>query len=281
MIPICEMQAMNMKIVMICVGIIFVSWNFLEAENLKRAIVIGASSGMGKEVAKLLAADGYVVGLVGRREDCLQQLKKEILTPTYVKQLDAADTEKAVKTLQELIEEMGGLDLLVITISGFRDAIASERDWKNNEIFLNVDVRGFFALARTGFNFFEKQGYGHFVGFSSIDGLRGIAATPIYSAAKAFCSRYMEAERNYFIQKHLPVIVTEIIPGWINSLEDPDFQRNNPHAYWFESLHDASHEIFQAIKNKESVAYITKRWKQVADMIKVMPDELYNALGGI
>jgi short-subunit dehydrogenase len=50
----------------------------------KKAIVIGASVGMGKEIAKLLAADGYYVGLAARRVPLLQELQHEISSPTYV-----------------------------------------------------------------------------------------------------------------------------------------------------------------------------------------------------
>ena len=116
-----------------------------------------------------------------------------------------------------MIYEMGGLDLLVITITGCFDADATSREWIADKPTLDVDVLGFFVLARTGLNFFEQQGHGHLVGFSSIDGLRGIAASPTYSAAKAFCSRYLEAERNRYIQKNIDITITDIMPGWVNS----------------------------------------------------------------
>ncbi len=251
------------------------------AAPAKRAIVIGASVGMGRAVAKLLAADGYTVGLAARRLKLLEALQQEIPTPTFTKQIDIAQTDAAVGKLEELISEMGGLDLLVISTTGFHDVDWSNRDRSASKSVFDVDIIGFYALAHTGLNFFEKQGRGHLVGFSSLDGLRGIAGCPEYSAAKAFCSRYMEAERNRCIQKGLNITITDIIPGWINSSNDPDYAKKNPKAYWIDSLDDAAQDIFEAIKNKKPVAYITKRWQQVADVIKTMPDELYNALGGI
>lgn len=252
-----------------------------DSNGLKRAIVIGASSGMGREVAKLLALDGYTVGLAARRLHMLQQVQQDISSQTYIKQIDASKPEEAVQKLEEMIEEIGGLDLLVISITGFKEVDWHNRDWTADKKIFDVDIMGFYALARTGLNFFERQGFGHLVGFSSIDGLRGIASTPSYSAAKAFCSRYMEAERNRFMQKNMPIVITDIIPGWVNSESDPDYQRKHPQAYWIDSLQVASQEIFEAIKNKASIAYITKRWEKVAEVIKIMPDDLYNALGGI
>lgn len=240
----------------------------------KKAIVIGASSGMGREVAKLLSNDGYTVGLAARREPLLETIQQQLPNPSYIKRIDAAQPKEAVQNLQELIQEMRGMDLLVISITGFYETTQPQA-------IFDVDLLGFYALAHAGFTYFEHQGHGHLVGFSSIDGLRGIARCPEYSAAKSFCSRYMEAKRNYYLQKHIPIVVTDIIPGWVNQTEDPDYSKKYPEAYWIDSLADASREIFEAIKNKVPRAYITKRWEQVADMIKVMPDELYNALGGI
>lgn len=248
----------------------------------KRAVIIGASAGMGRAVAKLLAADGYIVGLAARRLPLLQTLQQEISTLSYVKQIDASKPEAAVKNLEELIQEMGGLDLLVLSITGFWDVDLTDRDWTADKAIFDVDVMGFYALARTALNFFEKQGHGHLVGFSSLDGLRGIAGCPVYSAAKAFCSRLLEAERNRCIQKGLrSIFITDIIPGWVNSKNDPDFSKKNPKAYWIDSLEDASRDIFQAIKNKETVAYITRRWEKVAKLLPQIPDDLYNALGGL
>jgi len=249
--------------------------------NSPKAIIIGASSGMGRETAKLLAANGYTVGLAARRMSLLQELQKEIPTPSYIKQMDAAKPKQATAKLKEMINEMGGLDLILICITGFREVDFSNRNWESDQAIFDVDILGFYALARTALNFFEQQGHGHLVGFSSLDGLRGIAACPTYSAAKAFCSRYMEAERNRYIQKDIPITITDIIPGWINSRNDPDFKKNHPEAYWIDSLEDAVHDILKAIKDKAKVAYITKRWEQVASVITTMPDDLYNALGGL
>jgi len=252
-----------------------------DASHPKRAIIVGASSGMGREVAKLLAADGYIVGLAARRLPLLESLQKEIPTPTYIKQIDASKPEEAINHLNELIQEIGGLDLIILSVTGFREVDWTNRDWTADKAVFDVDIIGFYALARTALNLFEQQGYGHLVGFSSLDGLRGIGGCPSYSASKAFCSRYMEAERNRCMQLNLPITITDIMPGWVNSQEDPDFKKKNPKAYWVDSLPDASQEIFAAIKNKVPVAYITQHWQQVADVLKIMPDELYNALGGL
>ena len=75
----------------------------------------------------------------------------------------------------------------------------------------------------------------------------------------------------------MPIFVTELCPGWINSRGDLDYTQI-PHAYWIESLDDAIHDIMDAINNKEDVAYITRRWEKVATLLSTIPADLYNAL---
>jgi len=269
-----------MKVILkllLLVSVFCVSVQASEEGNIKRAIIVGASVGMGKQLAKDLAADGYIVGMAARRIELLEQIQQEISTQTYIMQMDASQPDDAVEKLNTMIEKMGGLDLLVLAVTGFYDCDFDSVDWKKSLPVLMVDCVGFFALARTGLNFFEQQGRGHLVGFSSIDGIRGVASCQAYSASKAFCIRYLEAERNKYMQKDMPIYVTDLCPGWINSKDEIDFTQM-PHAYWVERLEDASRDIFEAIKNKEHTAYITKRWKKVAELLPLIPTDLYNAL---
>jgi short-subunit dehydrogenase len=243
----------------------------------KRAIIVGASVGMGRALAKMLAADGYIVGMTARRVELLQELQQEIPSQTYISYLDASRHDEAVEQLTNLINTMGGLDLLVLAPTGFWGSDFDSSDWKGSLPVLMVDCIGFFALAKTGLNFFEQQGYGHLVGFTSVDGLYGVASAQAYSAAKAFEARYLQAERNKFMQKNMPVYITELCPGWINSKGEFDAE-SAPHAYWVETLDDAMRDIYEAIQNKVEVAYITKRWEKVAKLLSKIPSDLYNAL---
>lgn len=97
---------------------------------MKKAIVIGASSGIGKELALLLAKHDYQVGLMARRVELLQALQKEIPTKTYVGFLDISQTADAMERLQQMIQEMGKVDLIIINSGvGF---LNPELDWQKN-----------------------------------------------------------------------------------------------------------------------------------------------------
>ena len=257
-----------------------------------KAIIVGATSGMGRQVAKMLSKD-YDIGLVGRRLNLLESLKAEIPTKSYIKQIDVTQAEAAIQKLSELIEEMGGLDLIVISISAandnlpngnlansnlINDDLETKKKFEKNKKTIDVDLFGFWIMADTALSFFEKQKSGHLVGISSTSGLRGSASCPVYSGAKAFISRYLEGVRNQMIQKNIPIHITDIIPGWVE-IEAEDIHKI-PGAYWVATTQKAAQQICDAIKAKKKKAYITKRWQLIAWLYGITPDFIYNAIGG-
>ncbi|MFH1832205.1 MAG: SDR family NAD(P)-dependent oxidoreductase [bacterium] len=264
----------------IFVGVWFQSCFCQPEQNIirKKAIVIGATSGMGRQLSKLLAQD-YDVGLTGRRVNLLESLQAEIPTKTYIKQIDVTQSELAIQKLHELISEMGGLDLMVISISAANDKIDQQRCFEADKKTIEVDLIGFWTMSDAAITFFEKQKSGHLVGFSSTSGLRGTARDPVYSGAKAFVSIYLEAVRNQMIQKKIPIYVTDIIPGWVE-VEAVDLHKS-PDAYWIATAQEAAKQIYEAIKEKKKTAYITKRWQFAAWLIYLLPDWIYNAIGGL
>ncbi len=251
--------------------------------NIKRAIVLGATSGMGRQVAKILCKKGYIVGAAGRRTELLESLKQETnnkpssrLRSTgkiITKQIDVTKHKDCRKKIIELIEELGGLDLIIITIGGWTNK--SETSWEYNKQLIEIDTIGFFVAADVAIEFFKSQGHGHIAGISSIDGIRGNALWPVYSAVKAFISTYLEGIRNYMIQNKIPITVTEIIPGWVNNETFQFDQMNN--TYWVSTTNKAAEQIVQAIEKKKKKAYITKRWVVIAKILKWLPDKIYNA----
>jgi short-subunit dehydrogenase len=84
-------------------------------KTMKKAIVIGASSGIGRQLAKILSGNGYTVGVMARRAHLLNELRKEIKSELYVHEIDLADTETSMGVLANFIKEMGVIDLVVIS----------------------------------------------------------------------------------------------------------------------------------------------------------------------
>jgi len=236
---------------------------------MKRAIVIGASSGIGKELAIVLSRNGYAVGLTGRRIDLLEELSKKLSNPAFTKQMDISDCSKAMDLLENLIEEMGGVDLVVISAGiGF---INSDLIWGKEEKTIDVNVRGFAAMANVAFRHFVREGRGHLVGISSIAAIRGSGKTPAYNASKAFMSNYLEGLKINASKAGLPILVTDIQPGFVDTA-----MARGVGLFWVASPQKAARQIHKVIQRMSKHAYVTKRWSLIGWLLKVIPDFLYS-----
>ncbi len=258
-----------------------ISISTLSAE--KKAIVVGASSGMGREVAKLLSKDGYTVGLASRRLPLLESLQKELDGPSHIQQIDVTHPD-AQEHLGELIEKLGGLDLIVISISSYLDNRNSaspdkldynpKRQWTENERTLTVDCLGFISMAEVALEYFRQQNHGHLVGISSIFGLLGYyAGCPIYSGAKACISTYMEGTRHAMVRDNHNVFVTDVIPGFVAVEHSP--LGEDPDAFWEITVEEAGQTIVHGIKLKRKIVYVPSKVR-VFSLLKYLPDFVYD-----
>ena len=238
---------------------------------MKRAIIIGASSGIGRELAKILSGNGYVVGVMARRVQLLDELGKEVKGTLFVQNIDVADVESAIKTLAEFIKEMGGVDLIVI--SAGTGEINNSLSWHLENETIKTNVSGFAALVNVAMHHFTEKGSGHLVGISSIAALRGGRESPAYNASKAFESNYMEGLRQKVRKSGLPITITDIKPGFVNTA-----MAKGDGIFWAAEPEKAAEQIYHVIKRKKSTAYITRRWVLIAWLIKLMPGFIYERL---
>jgi short-subunit dehydrogenase len=233
--------------------------------------VIGASSGIGKELAIVLSQNGLAVGLMARRIDLLQELTSNLPNRAFSRQADIADHRPAMAILENLIEEMGGVDLVVISSgAGF---INPDLDWANEKETVDVNVIGFAAMANVAFRHFVKAGSGHLVGISSIAAIRGSGGAPAYAASKAFMSNYLEGLRISALRAGLPIAVTDIQPGFVDTA-----LAQGPRLFWVASPQKAARQIYDAIQRKARHAYVTRRWSVIGWMLKVLPYFIYSKL---
>jgi short-subunit dehydrogenase len=238
---------------------------------MKKAIIIGASSGIGKALAITFAKNGYEVGLMARRVEMLVALQQQISTKTYVGHIDLTHVSEAIEKMQKMIQEMGEVDLIVVNSgTGF---LNPELDWLKEQQTLDVNVYGFCAIAGLAFNYFLKKGHGHLVGISSIAALRGNHIAPAYSASKAFVSNYLEGLRKKAFKNRKEIIVTDIRPGFV----DTDMAKGRG-KFWVASPSKAAEQIYSAIQRKKSVAYITHRWRFIGWLFKMMPNWIFQRI---
>lgn len=235
---------------------------------MKRAVIIGASSGIGRELAKLLANEDYTLGLAARRLDALEELKKQLGENIVIKRMDVARPEEAMEIFNEMIRDLGGLDLLVI--SAGTGHINRELDWSKESDTIDTNVRGFTALADAGMKYFLGKGEGHLVSISSIAALRGSSECPAYNASKAYMSNYMEGLSVKAAAKGKRIAVTDIKPGLVDTA-----MAKGEGLFWVAPVERAAKQIWNVIKRRKAKAYVTRRWRLIALLFKLTPRRLY------
>lgn len=235
---------------------------------MKRVIIVGATSGIGRALAILYSSRGYEVGITGRREELLKSLSAELRTKTYPLKSDIADTGKAIDAFENLVRDMNGVDIVIISSgTGHHN---EPLEWSREKETIETNVLGFTAIADAAMRFFLKRGSGHLVGISSIAALRGSRIAPAYNASKAFVSNYLEGLRLKASNTGNPIFVTDIRPGFVDTA-----MAKGDGLFWVASPGKAAEQIFAAIEKKRKVAYITRRWTILAWIMKVLPDFLY------
>lgn len=235
---------------------------------MKRAIIIGATSGIGKGLAEILVDNDYKVGITGRRTKLLDKLKSQNPNSYYTRAFDITDTKIIVENLDTLTTELGGLDLLIIS-SGTGD-LNEKLDFEIEKRTVETNVIGFTCIANWAFNFFENQKSGHLVAISSVGGLRGSGIAPAYNATKSYQMNYLEGLRQKAKKTNESIFVTDIRPGFV----DTDMAKGEG-QFWVATVEKATQQIFEAIKRKKQIAYITKRWKIIAIILKRVPRQIY------
>ena len=209
---------------------------------MKKAIIVGASSGIGKGLARLLIENDYKVGITGRKTELLDELKKTNSNSFIVKTFDATDTKISIEKLEELTSELGGLDLLIFS-SGTGD-LNETLDFEIERKIIDLNVTGFTNIIDWTYNYFEKQKFGHLVAITSVAGIRGSRQAPSYNATKSYQINYLEGLRQKSTKSKKPIFVTDIRPG----LVDTDMAKGEG-LFWVMPVDKVVKQIFKAIKN--------------------------------
>jgi short-subunit dehydrogenase len=238
---------------------------------MKKAIIIGASSGIGNSITEILILNNYAVGVTGRRLDLLKSLKEKNPDMIHYCQMDVQDISAVESICNNLAHQLGGLDLLIIS-AGIGDENKSLDFVIENNV-IKTNIQGFTCVANWGINYFKKQGHGHLVNISSIAGLMGNGESPSYNATKAFQINYLEGLRLNADKSGSNINVTDVRPGYVDTA-----MAKGDGMFWVAPVDKAAQQIFTAIKRKKKVAYITKRWRIIGFLLKIMPYSILRKL---
>ncbi len=237
---------------------------------MKRIIIVGASSGIGKELALRYAAKGDLVGITGRRSELLEQIKKHYPKNILTSCFDVTGTENE-QQFKQLVQELGGLDLFIYNAG--LGVPSKEMDIAIEIATTKTNVNGCVELTLHAFDYFLEKGYGQIAITSSVAGIRSNSWAPAYSASKAFVSNYAEGLNIKAMKEGKRIVVTDLRPGFVDTKPAKGNRR-----FWVASPQKAADQIIRSIEKKKRVAYITRRWWVIAQIMKLIPFALYRRI---
>jgi short-subunit dehydrogenase len=244
----------------------------------KRAIVVGASSGIGAALVRALSQNDYHVAALARREAMLAELCTNVNQTTgdnsraiYYRH-DVTNFDETPALFQKVIADLGGLDLLIYAAAIQETMTPNEYDFNKDRAMTRVNLLGAMSWLSLAAGRFERASAGHLVGISSLAGDRGRRLNPGYNAGKAALDTYLEALRNRLTR--YGVCVTTIKPGFVET----KLLEHAPKTMWVISPAEAADKIVRAIQRKKQVVYVPRRWRFVGLIIRHIPSFIFRKM---
>lgn len=243
--------------------------------TMPNAIITGASTGIGKELALLMARQGYALGLIARRAPLLEELRLQILgenpeVKIYTTVADVNDDTQIRAAILGLAEKLGGLDLFIANAGIGVQTPA----WKNNfseiRLILQTNIIGAISSLEAAKEIMLPQKRGHLVGISSVAAFRGLPASSAYCTSKAALMTYLEAIRADL--KASGITVTSIHPGFIAT---PMTEKNGFMPFLL-SAESGAQKILRAIQKKKSRFIFPWPMKILVSVMRWLPDGIYD-----
>jgi short-subunit dehydrogenase len=237
----------------------------------RRAIVVGASSGIGAAIVRQLAAEGYRVAALARRAAELSELAATAPGNVATRVHDVIEVDRVPALFEELVRELGGLDLFVYAAGVMPEVRRDEYDTHKDLALMAINFGGCVAWCNAVARLFQTQRSGTLIGISSVAGERGRKGNPVYGASKAAMTHYLEALRNRLAE--VGVHVCTIKPGFVDTV----MTRGKP-VFWLISPEAAARTILSAARRGASTRYVPLRWAAVMAVIRLIPSAIFRHL---
>ncbi|MEM1448620.1 MAG: SDR family NAD(P)-dependent oxidoreductase [Planctomycetota bacterium] len=242
-----------------------------------RALVVGASSGMGAALVRQLAAEGYAVAAVARRASLLEALAKEadagaghVVHRVLHRAHDVTAIDEVPELFEGIVRDLGGLDLFVYAAGTMPDVGPEEYDTEKDLAMLDVNLGGCFAWTNQVARLFHSQRSGTIVGIGSIAGDRGRKGAPVYGATKAAMATYLESLRNRLSERGVRVVT--IKPGMVETPMTEHLDK----LVMPVSAERAAREILRVARGRLwNVRHVPLRWLGVSLVIRSIPSFLF------
>jgi decaprenylphospho-beta-D-erythro-pentofuranosid-2-ulose 2-reductase len=247
-------------------------------EPMKRAIIVGGSSGIGAALARELASRGYTLAVLARREEQLAELCTSINSTSsdgvvaryYVH--DVTDFQVVPALFQQIAVDLGGVDVVCYVAGAQAPMSPNEYDFEKDRQMIDVNLLGAMAWLSQAGLYFERARAGGIAGVSSIAADRGRRQNPAYNASKAGLDTYLEALRNRL--SRYGVSVTTVKPGFV----DTRLLKNAAKTMWVISPEQAARRLANAVERRRQTVYVPGRWRWVALVIRHLPSVIFRRL---
>ena len=256
------------------------SFNFPYATPLKpqlRALIVGASSGMGAALAKKLAREGYDLALVARREGLLSSLCDEInqhiddgRAQYYVH--DVSDFGIVPDLLRRIVSDLGGLDMAIYAAGVNFAPQVDEYNTKNDRQMLEINLVGAFAWLNPIAVLFQSAKAGQIVGISSVAGERGRVGNPGYNASKAGLTSYLESLRNRLTRRGVNVLTVKA--GFVQT----NMLKAAQKVMFPITAEKAADDIWKAIRARKQEIYTPWFWRWIMFVVRNIPSILFRRM---
>ena len=237
---------------------------------MKRIVIVGATSGIGLEVAKLCIQAGWQIGAAGRREEALEKLRTQAPDLIVTESLDIT-RDDAPEHLSRLIDKLGGMDIY-LHCSGIGK--------RNTELHPDIEIdtlrtngEGFVRMVTAAFGYFRAHGGGHLAVISSIAGTKGLGSAPAYSATKRMQNTYIDALAQLSRMQRLNIRFTDIRPGFVAT----DLLRNGKYPMLMRADKVALC-IVRSLERKRRTVIIDRRYRLLVFFWRMIPRWLWERL---
>ena len=245
-------------------------------KHMKRILVFGATSAIVEATARLFAADGDSLFLVGRSKLRLESIAEDLRVRGAGKVafavLDATDFEMHEETIIEATTSLGGMDVALIGHGTLPDQQLANTDPDLVRRCLEVNATSTICLMTYLADYFEKTGAGTLAVISSVAGDRGRASNNLYGSAKAAISHYAQGLRCRL--SRLGIRVVTIKPGFVETPMTAHFKK----GFLWATPAAVAKSTHRAIVTGRDIAYVPWFWRWIMLVIRIIPERIFKRL---
>lgn len=243
----------------------------------RRGLIIGASTGLGAELTRKLAREGYALALLARSKEKLDALCYEINSQggdvrSY--EHNVTDYDEVPSLLLKIVADLGGLDTVIYVASINQPPGGIDKyNFENDRQMIEVNLIGAMAWLTPIAEMFQAAKAGQIVGISSVAGDRGRVGNPGYNTSKAGLTTYLEALRNRLTRRGVNVLTVK--PGFMKT--EMLKAASGPTPFAIEPSVAADH-IVKAMKKRKQVIYTAPIWRWIMLAIQHTPSFIFRKL---